>query len=181
MIITYGVYGKVEFAISIIVGSKSILADFEGGSISARGVHPATYRTNCPVTQRAIESTPEYRVGIIKRLDARPEAHDMITAQRIKAAQELEAAQEREASENREEEIGTDSESLTSGSAESPMTVQVLDSADETSKQEVRVTCLEDAVEYLKAHYEGYSSSKLRTKSAVEHAAEEHGIVFVGL
>lgn len=176
MITTYGVYGKVELVIALTIGVKSIPVNFEGGNVSSRGVVPATYKTNSPIIQRGIESSPEYKCGIIKKLTSVPEGSDMINSRKMKEARgkaEAEAlAKQAEEKAKAEEAIA---DTATEAEAENPAP------ATSEQKKEVQVTCMEDAVEYLKNNYEGYTSSKLRSKAAVEHAAAENGIVFVGL
>lgn len=49
-----------------------------------------------------------------------------------------------------------------------------------TGLQQVEVTCLQDAQNYLTEHF-GIAAYKVRTKPTVQAAAAEHGIEFVGL
>lgn len=215
MIITYGVYGKVELVISLIVGVKSIPVNFEGGNVSSRGVVPATYKTNSPIIQKGIEASSEYKCGIIRKISSIPEERDMINAQKMKEAREkaeaealAKQAEEKAKAEEAARKTQMVSESHVSNEKEAK-TVPVPEvetvaeedtAAEETStetfteteaenltpitiehKMEIQVTCMEDAIEYLKNNYEGYTSSKLRSRAAVDRAAAEHGIVFVGL
>ena len=218
MITTYGVYGKVELVIALTIGVKSIPVNFEGGNVSSRGVVPAIYKTNSPIIQKGIESSPEYKCGIIKKLDSVPEESDMINARkmqeardkaeaeaRAKQAEEKAKAEEaaRKAQAQNESHASNEKEAETAPApAEQPgevaetAAVETAETKTETAaeteeehpasavaeqKKEIQVTCMEDAVEYLKNNYEGYTSSKLRSKAAVERAAAENGIVFVGL
>ncbi len=215
MITTYGVYGKVELVISLIVGVKSIPVNFEGGNVSSRGVVPATYKTNSPIIQKGIESSSEYQCGIIQKLSSVPEERDMINAQKMKEAREraeAEALAKQAEEKNKAEEAARKAQTVnenhvsnakevkTAPVAEEPAVAEEDTAAEEATAdgsteaevenpapanneqtKEVQVTCMEDAVEYLKNNYEGYTSSKLRSKAAVERAAAEHGIVFVGL
>lgn len=159
MINTYGVFGKIEFVMSVQIGNQSVTVDFSGGGMSSRGVIPASYVTNNPLVQRALHLTAEYRAGIVKLIKSIPEKVDLLEAERQKAEEEGE-------------------KKLQDASLE---TDEGEDDAVASGQTRVEVSCLDDAVEYLKANYEGYSASKLRTKASVVKAGEEHGVVFVGL
>ncbi len=203
MIKRYGVYGKVEFVMSVSIANTCVCVDFSGGSITNRGVIPASYTTNNPLVQKALEGSNEFKVGVVSLIDSIPESDDVRVARAREEAERSRAEAEQRA---KEEAVNSGSdtraESQTSeqgyeAKTEAPAhEQQAVDnqsaayakevapdavSADESgAKTTVEVTCFEDAVEYLKANF-GYTSSKLRTKPAVERAAEEHGIIFVGL
>lgn len=196
MIKKYGVYGKVEFVMSVFIANTSVCVDFSGGSITNRGVIPASYTTNNPLVQKALEGTNEFKAGVVRLINSIPESDD------VRVARAMEEAEQRAKEEAVNSGSDTRAESQTSeqgyeAKTEAPAhEQQAVDnqsaayakevapdavSADECdAKTTVEVTCFEDAVEYLKANF-GYTSSKLRTKPAVERAAEEHGIIFVGL
>lgn len=193
MITTYGVFGKVEYVLSLIIGCSAVTVDFDGGSISSRGVIPASYTTNNPLIQRALESTPEYKHGIIRKIRSLPEACDVEASRKIAQAKaeaalkkapggEADTAQEGDKQpEGSGEAQGTGLDGEGEGPADgSEAGVEAL-SPEESGAVEVSVTCMEDAVEYLKNHFEGYTSSKLRSNPAIERAAADHGIVFKGL
>lgn len=176
MINTYGVFGKIEFVMSVQIGNQSVTVDFSGGGMSSRGVIPASYVTNNPLVQRALHLTAEYRAGIVKLIKSIPEKVDLLEAERQKAEEEAAKKAEEEAAKKAEEEGEKklqDASSLETDGGE--------DDAVASGQTRVEVSCLDDAVEYLKANYEGYSASKLRTKASVVKAGEEHGVVFVGL
>lgn len=173
MINTYGVFGKIEFVMSVQIGNQSVTVDFSGGGMSSRGVIPASYVTNNPLVQRALHLTAEYRSGIVKLLKSIPEKVDLLEVERQKAEEEAKKA---EAAAKKAEEEGE--KKLQDASLESDGGA---DDAVAGGRTRVEVSCLDDAVEYLKANYEGYSASKLRTKASVVKAGEEHGVVFVGL
>ncbi|EJX09425.1 hypothetical protein EVA_02466 [gut metagenome] len=168
MINTYGVFGKIQFVMSVQIGNQSVTVDFSGGGMSSRGVIPASYVTNNPLVQRALHLTAEYRSGIVKLIKSIPEKVDLLEAERQKAEEEAAKKVEKEVEKKLQ-----DASFLESDGCE--------DDAVASGQTRVEVSCLDDAVEYLKANYEGYSASKLRTKASVVKAGEEHGVVFVGL
>lgn len=194
MITTYGVFGKVEYVLSLIIGCSAVTVDFDGGSISSRGVIPASYTTNNPLIQRALEATPEYKHGIIRKIRSLPEACDVEASRKIAQAKaeaalkkypgggEADTAQEEgKQTEESGEAQGTGLDGEGEGPADGSEAGGEALSPEESGAVEVSVTCMEDAVEYLKNHFEGYTSSKLRSKPAIERAAADHGIVFKGL
>lgn len=196
MIKRYGVYGKVEFVMSVFIANTSVCVDFSGGSITNRGVIPASYTTNNPLVQKALEGTNEFKVGVVRLIDSIPESDDVRVARAMAEAEQRakeeavnsgsdtraesqtsEQGYEAKTEAPAHEQQAVDNQSAAYAKEVAPDAV----SADECdAKTTVEVTCFEDAVEYLKANF-GYTSSKLRTKPAVERAAEEHGIIFVGL
>lgn len=64
--VTYGVYNIVEWHASLKMGKATVKVAFTGGAITTNGVTPATYTTNDPVVQLAIERSNEFRNGKIK-------------------------------------------------------------------------------------------------------------------
>lgn len=54
------------------------------------------------------------------------------------------------------------------------------DSTDDGAVKKINITCLDDAKEYLSDKF-GISRTKLRSKKAIEEAAAENGIEFVGI
>lgn len=63
---TYGVYNLIEWHALLRLGKATVKVNFSGGSITTQGVTPATFTTEDPVIQFAIERSPEFRNGKIK-------------------------------------------------------------------------------------------------------------------
>jgi len=63
---TYGVYNLIEWHALLRLGKATVKVQFTGGSITTQGVTPATFTTEDPVIQFAIERSPEFRNGKIK-------------------------------------------------------------------------------------------------------------------
>lgn len=63
---TYGVYNLIEWHALLRLGKATVKVHFSGGSITTQGVTPATFTTEDPVIQFAIERSPEFRNGKIK-------------------------------------------------------------------------------------------------------------------
>lgn len=62
----YGVFGMVEWSTLIPAGGGNIRIDFTNGSISTRGIEPATFSTENLAVQVAIENSPRFINGKIK-------------------------------------------------------------------------------------------------------------------
>lgn len=193
MIKTYGVFGKVEYVMMASVANKTVTIDFSGGSINNRGVIPASFKTNNPLVQRALEASDEFKVGIVKLIQNIPEECDMRAAKareeaQVRAAREAEEKAKADAAAKqaaaKQKEVKQEAVPTAGDSKENAAVDEQEAGAEEANKVEekikVEVSCKEDAVEYLKANH-GYTSSKLRSNEAIERAASEHGIEFVGL
>lgn len=63
---TYGVYNLVEWHALLKVGKATVKVAFIGGSITTQGVTPATFTTDNPIVQIAIEHSAEFAKGKIK-------------------------------------------------------------------------------------------------------------------
>lgn len=61
----YGVKGLMEWVATIQVGKASVRVPFYGGSMSAFGVIPATYKTSDTVMQHIIEKSDYFKSGRI--------------------------------------------------------------------------------------------------------------------
>lgn len=193
MIKTYGVFGKVEFVMMASVANKTVTIDFSGGSINNRGVIPASFKTNNPLVQRALEASDEFKVGIVRLIENIPEECDMRAAKareeaQVRAAREAEEKAKADAAAKqaatKQKEVKQEAVPTAGDSKENAAVDEQEAGAEEANNVEekikVEVSCKEDAVEYLKANH-GYTSSKLRSNEAIERAAAEHGIEFVGL
>jgi hypothetical protein len=66
-IVTYGVRGMIEYQALIKLGQVSFKVTFEGGSMTELGVVPATFTTKNFLVQQAIEMSPQYKKGLIKK------------------------------------------------------------------------------------------------------------------
>lgn len=63
--ITYGVSGMMQYQAIIKIGYQKKEVLFKDGSISAMGINPATYTTTSLIMQRAIETSNDFKRGLI--------------------------------------------------------------------------------------------------------------------
>lgn len=67
----YGVFGLLEYHAVLPLGGGSVRVDFKHGSISARGIDPATFTTENEVVQQLIEDSDKFKSGRIKLIEKR--------------------------------------------------------------------------------------------------------------
>lgn len=147
--------------------------------MTSYGVTPAEYSTGDVVKQRIIENSDHFKNGRIYlvRKTGKPDP--------VKSRVE-----KRDPLQTQEAQIVKDPE-LTKTSVPEPKEVtneagkdsfidQAADEAEEVSPQEVAVSCLTDAQNYLRDNF-GIATSKSRSVEKAQTYARENGIVFVGI
>lgn len=65
----YGIYNYTEYSALIPAGSSRVRVDFTNGSMTVRGVTPATFSTSDEILQALIESSSMYKSGKIKLIE----------------------------------------------------------------------------------------------------------------
>lgn len=78
---TYCVHGYMDWVLDVKTDAEDEKHKFErfeftGGQITGYGVAPATFTTDQPYFQRLIESTPQFKSGLIRLLRNRHEVDD---------------------------------------------------------------------------------------------------------
>lgn len=182
----YGVYNIVEWYANIRAGKATVRVLFSGGAMTTQGVTPATFTTNDPIVQLAIEHSEPYRNGKIKLIKTYPTNEDVAVERNHhkENAPIIEPTPPTTPTNNAVEEKGTDdvaqADTSTEDSAESDadQEIEQTESANgDTINTIVKVTCDRDAAEYLREKY-GIALSKLRSKAAISAAAKQYGIIF---
>ena len=85
----YGVKGLMEWVATIPVGKATIRVPFSGGSMSAFGVIPATYKTSDLAMQHIIENSNYYtsgRITLVSMFETEAENEEAKKASTIKVA-----------------------------------------------------------------------------------------------
>lgn len=155
---TYGINGLLEWHGIVEANGIKMKVDFTNGSVTAYGVSPATFTTSNDLTQHIIENSEQYKKGRIRCVMsvAIPEEEKPVKVSETKPAE----VKEEPKAENPE-----------------PAAAPV-EEAKEMKK--VEVACLDDAKQYLVDNF-GIAVRNLRSKKAIEDAATQNGIVFVGI
>lgn len=187
---TYGVEGYMDWQCQIPVGRARAIVHFTGGTMTSYGVTPAEYSTGDVVQQKIIENSEHFKSGRIKLLrktgtpdPVKPRAPKPAP----KPAQEPVEAPASPAPEPvvEQPQAAPEAETPIEAPLENEADVdafieQTVSEAEEGVPQEVTVSCLTDAQNYLRDHY-GIATSKSRSKEKAQAFARENGIVFVGL
>lgn len=142
------------------MGKAIVRVPFTGGSITAQGVIPASYTTEDPIVQFAIERSPEFKGGKIK----------VIRRVKLKEVIEIErnAPKPEEVSEEVEDDEATErneSDERNEGVSEEAVTIHK------------EFGCNDDAKDYLEEL--GLVRSKLRTRDDIVKAGKAKGIEIV--
>lgn len=165
---TYGVVGLMDWTTQIKAGKATVSVHFTGGALTAYGVTPAKYTTANKFFQSIIEHSSDFASGRIVLLSSVEVPDDAATIARNK----------RKAASASKKAEATDG--MPAG-----VTVEVSEADDDAEKTDDNLTKVEvadknEAIEYLKEHFDGsYTATQLRTKTAFEAACKAHGIEFV--
>lgn len=183
---TYGVEGYMDWQCEIPIGRARAIVHFTGGTMTTYGVTPAEYSTGDPVKQRIIEGSPQFKSGRIKLIrktgtpdPAKPRAPKPAIAgepPKIAAAPTTPAS----ANENPQTEEIEVCSGVEESATEEVLAEDAVESGEEVAPEEVEVSCLTDAQNYLRDNF-GIPTSKSRSKEKAQAFARENGIVFKGL
>lgn len=151
----YESVGLKEWQVNIPIGKAKLLITFSGGMILSNGFANGKFSTDNPIAQHAIENSDYFKSG------------------RIRLYHQFQ--QEGESS------VRT----ITGNEASAPVSVKAQsdNATTETKskeKQEVEVTCLEDAAEYLKNNF-GVKKTHIRKEGDADTVGAEFGIKFIWL
>lgn len=179
--ITYGVPNMMEFHMQAPLGKGKVNVAFTEGSVSSRGVNPATYTTDNFLVQKAIENSNEFKRGLIKKIKVY-ELDEEIKVVRNPGIPVVESPVE-----------PVPAEKQVSATTVSPTHVNVTTISDapgfvensepqestpnEGDKQLVRVefSLNDDAKDYLEQQF-GVVKSKLRNRPEIIACAKENGV-----
>jgi len=191
--ITYGVSGMMEFQAVIKVGRNNMKVLFTDGSMNAMGVNPAKFTTTNYMVQHAIENSPEFKRGLIKRISV-IDLDENVQIERYTQpaapapaptpATESDNAPTAEPTPEQTAEADDDDADAEAESeiAEAPEAEQEDTEAGEAPEAkadlprvEVEFAINDDAKDYLEQNY-GAVRSKLRTRSDILAFAEAHNV-----
>lgn len=204
--VTYAAVGLMEFVANVAIGKAVLRVSFTGGSMTQYGITPATFSTNNPIYQRAIENSAYFKNGRIQKLrevKLEGEPPVKIAHNPEKAVKQEEKADEKDGKEDATD--GQDGGNATTTEEAEPQAQLDDEGAHEdapadnageddgnpveaepdgegavegTGIETVEVAELDDAAEYLKEHF-GIAKRNVRSKEAAEKAGEANGVKFV--
>lgn len=178
---TYGVSGLMDWTTQIKAGKGTVSVHFTGGALTAYGVTPAKFSTSNIFFQNIIENSEPFKSGRIALLGEMEVPDDAATkATKARLAAKAAAMPVKEELMTKEE-SQIPAEDPTSDVEQTTAEPQDEQSQEDTAGNIVKVADKPDAIEYLKENFpeKGYTSVKLRTKTAFEAACKECGVNFV--
>lgn len=177
-VITYGVYGMMEYQTVIKMGKSSMKVNFSDGSINSFGQNPAKFTTKNFMIQHAIEHSYDFRRGLIQiinehELDEEVQiSHNPVAIEPEFGDDEVKAKVEDVVSGGTDGLEGTEVSDVTEGTD-----AEVSDVTDgaESSATEVEFSTNDEAKQYLESQF-GVQRSKLRTRADIEKAGMQYGV-----
>lgn len=169
---TYGVYNLIEWHALLRMGKATVKVPFTGGSITTQGVTPATFTTEDPVIQFAIEKSPEFLNGKIKVVRS-VRLNEMIEIEcngpKIKGDVHMSTPVTHECAAAPAEDCRTCTNTPVVNEAEAS------DNTDTTALTQVEFSCNDDAKDYLEQTF-GLVRSKLHNREDIINAGKAHGV-----
>lgn len=152
----YGIYGMNESVLLFKAGPAQVSITFSGGSTAGMGITPAQFSTDNSVFQHIIEQSDHFISQRVKLLRC-----DIIEK------------------DEPEESLGhkESSEVITKDEPEDAFQAEEIKNTDPL--EEVEISCLADAKEYMATNF-GYKKTSLKGVDSVHAAAAKHGIKFIG-
>lgn len=151
--VTYGVDHLIDWNARIPVGKACMSVHFTGGALTKYGVTPAEFTTTDPFTQRVIEDSEYFRSG-------------RITVLRSVGRPDVQPASKKEG-------LATQK-----AFAEAVLPVSAPDAPASGEIKDVKVACVEDAIEYLRANF-AVPSYRVRNMAVAQEIAASHRVRFL--
>ena len=177
-VITYGVYGMMEYQTVIKMGKSSMKVNFSDGSINSFGQNPAKFTTKNFMIQHAIEHSYDFRRGLIQiinehELDEEVQiSHNPVAIEPEFGDDEVKAKVEDVVSGGTDGLEGTEVSDVTEGT---DAEVSDVTEGAESSATEVEFSTNDEAKQYLESQF-GVQRSKLRTRVDIEKAGMQYGV-----
>ncbi len=166
-VITYGVYGMMEYQTVIKMGKSSLKVNFSDGSINSFGQNPAKFTTKNFMIQHAIEHSYDFRRGLIQIINAH-ELDEEVQISHNPVAIEPEFG---------DDVVKAKVEDVVSGGTDGLEGTEVSDVTEgaESTETEVEFSTNDEAKQYLESQF-GIQRSKLRTRADIEKAGMQYGV-----
>lgn len=194
----YGILHLAEKHTVFHLGKTKVHVSFTGGTVTKNGVTPATFTTDNPIVQLAIENSEDFKAGAITLISRYPVQGEVKIGKNepsieIKLAEPATDTSKIEPIRNAAPEPATDDryegyeempeptpevkaeEAVQEESAGDAQPTQE-DSA-ESNLEVVEVSCKDVAKQYLQEHY-GENPAPLRKIADVQECAAKYGITF---
>ncbi len=192
---TYAILHLAEKRTTFHLGKTKVHVSFTGGQVTKKGVTPATFTTDDPIVQLAIENSKDFENGAITLLSKYPVQGEVKIGMNPPETVETEAlnaimpeTEQRAAAIAPETTVTDTAEKNPEPNPEPQIEEAAQDEVEaETEKnpeegdtnnlETVEVSCKDVAKQYLEEHY-GENPTPLRTIKDVQECASKYGIRF---
>lgn len=178
--IIYGVAGMLDYQALIKVGSAKMKISFTNGSSNEAGRTPATFSTDNPIIQLAIENSKEFKSGLITKVHVVNTDEEVYIESEHVALQGDEPAGTSDGTGNDEELTGgkqgadtPDKKEQEQTADESPVTKSEEETVNTPTRKEF--TCNDDAKDFFETEF-GVKRSALRTRADIIAYGKNNGI-----
>lgn len=182
---TYGVYNLIEWHARLRMGKATVKVAFTGGSITTQGVTPATFTTENPVIQFAIENSPEFHNGKIKvvrcvKLNGVVEIECNVPKVALPIPAPAPISAKSVDAPVKEDVDAPVKEDENAPDTQADNEVEAEDNEAAPANTQVEFSCNDDAKDYLEQTF-GFVRSKLRNREDIVAAGKARGvdIIFV--
>ncbi len=192
---TYAILHLAEKRTTFHLGKTKVHVSFTGGQVTKKGVTPATFTTDDPIVQLAIEKSKDFESGAVTLLSKYPVRGEVKIGMNPPETVETEAlnaimpeTEQRAAAIAPETTVTDTAEKNPEPNPEPQIEEAAQDEVEaETEKnpeevdtnnlETVEVSCKDVAKQYLEEHY-GENPTPLRTIKDVQECAAKYGIRF---
>ncbi len=190
---TYAIFHLTEKHTAFYLGKMRVQVSFTGGIITKKGVTPATFTTEDPVVQLAIESSDDFRRGVIRLKSEYPLGGDVpvgVNPREVATTDEHIGVEEPEYCDTPMAGMPSDygyepdpdmvvdyDYEAQPAEADSAASGEATAEADESVLEVLDASCKDVAKQYLEEHF-GENPAKLRTRDDVQRCAAKYGIRF---
>ena len=175
---TYGVYNLIEWHALLRMGKATVKVPFTGGGITTQGVTPATFTTENPIIQFAIERSPEFLNGKIK----------VVRRVKLNGSIEIESNSPKVATDGPNPTTAPISSDCTAAPIKEDERAPDIQADKETETEEntkativttqVEFSCNDDAKDYLEQTF-GFVRSKLHNREDIVNAGKAHNVEII--
>lgn len=194
---TYAIHNLAEKHTTFHLGKTKVHVSFTGGQVTKKGVNPATFTTEDPIVQLAIEKSKAFADGAVILLakypmpgevkigmNPRKPKTDLIREAAENAANPIQEEAPIDKPEDNPEPTPEPTPEPATETAEA--SAQEEETVEEQAEQEdpgvsnlevVEVSCRDVAKQYLQEHF-GENPAPLRTIANIQECAAKYGITF---
>lgn len=176
--IIYGVAGMLDYQALIKVGSAKMKISFTNGSSNEAGRTPATFSTDNPIIQLAIENSKEFKSGLITKVHVVNTDEEVYIESEHVALKEDEAVNTSSETGNNEELTGEKQGTDTPDKAEQETPAMQPDEETVNTATRKEFTCNDDAKDFFETEF-GVKRSTLRTRADIIAYGKNNGIEVV--